>query len=226
MKRKLIKADRILISEHNASIDQLTDAESIMTEFYDSVYKHGTLYPILVRKIDENKYNIYSGQRRFMAMKLLGWKKIPCLLIDISDGDFAKTQLLIGTMNSQDISYAEKVKAFIELYDNYCQRSVNKLIKLFGLKQSTINRYLKLCSLPTEILFYLDVHDGKKVLTINNALDLVGIDPEKVVFLTHKIVGNNLSTSQIKNIIDKFKVVNQVDQIDSIIEQILVNDVV
>jgi ParB family chromosome partitioning protein len=175
-----------------------------------------------VQKIGDNQYDIFAGQRRFLAMKQLGWTKIPCIVTDVTD-DVAKTRSLIENFHRQDNTYEEKVKAFTELYENHCQKDLNKLSKLVGLKQTTIKRYLRLSTLPLEILSHLDTKDGEKRLTLKNADDLVGIDNDKCIILTTKLLENNLSTTQIREAISEFKQDDNTDQIDDIINKVIVD---
>lgn len=220
---ELINIDQLSVSNQNIRKDTLTnigDNESSISELAASIQEHGLLNPISVRKIDDNQFDIFAGQRRFLAMRQLGWTKIPCIISNIDD-NVAKTRSLVENFHRQDNSYEEKVKAFTELYEKCCQNDINKLSKLVGLKQSTIKRYLRLSTLPVEILSHLDTHEGEKRLTLKNADDLVGIEKNKAVILTEKMLENNLSTNQIKDTINKFKIINDIEQVDDIIDSVI-----
>lgn len=201
-----IDVNSLVVSTQNIRKDinsSIGDNESSIEELSKSIEKHGLINPISVRKIGE-KYDIFAGQRRFLAMKKLGWDKIPCILTTATD-DEAKTRSLIENFHRQDNTYEEKVNAFTELYENCCQKNTATLCTLVGLKSDTVKRYLRLSTLPPAILSKLDTKNGEKRLTLQNADDLVGLNEEKALEVVQKVLDDNLSTKQIKEVIVQCK---------------------
>jgi len=137
-----IPIEYLEVSKQNVRTDlisEIGDDESTIEELASSIKEHGLINPISVRKRRENKYDIFAGQRRYLAMKRLGWKTIPCIISDIDD-DTAMTRSLIENFHRQNNTYEEKVKAFKDLYEKHCDKNEEKLSKLVGLKQGTIKR--------------------------------------------------------------------------------------
>src|SRR5688572_5476374 len=54
-------------------------------ELADSIRKIGLLSPILVRITVSGQFEIVAGNRRLKACKMLGWKKIPCYVVDLDE---------------------------------------------------------------------------------------------------------------------------------------------
>ena len=58
-----------------------------------SIKTHGLLQPIVVRPM-ENGFEIAAGHRRFLACKLLRWKKIPVCIQELSDKESLEVQII------------------------------------------------------------------------------------------------------------------------------------
>src|SRR4051794_31824275 len=46
-------------------------------ELARTIHTHGVIQPIVVREFDMGKYEIIAGERRWRAMKSLGWHEVP-----------------------------------------------------------------------------------------------------------------------------------------------------
>ena len=60
-----------------------------MAELTESVKMVGVLVPIIVRKIEGNKYEIISGHRRKRACEIAGIEKIPSVITKLNDEEAA-----------------------------------------------------------------------------------------------------------------------------------------
>src|SRR5688500_4495438 len=65
-----------------------------------SMKQYGLLNPILVRNV-RNYYEVVTGIRRYKASKLLGWKKILCHIIDVSDKESYEISLMSNLQHKQ-----------------------------------------------------------------------------------------------------------------------------
>ena len=59
--------------------------EEKIKELSQSIKQHGIIQPITVRKVEKDKYQLISGERRFRASKLIGNKSIPAFIRDTDD---------------------------------------------------------------------------------------------------------------------------------------------
>ena len=62
---------------------QVKDDES-MTNLVDSIKTYGLIQPVLVRRLDDNSYEMISGHRRKRAFELAGIKTIPAVIYEIT----------------------------------------------------------------------------------------------------------------------------------------------
>ncbi|WP_395144230.1 ParB/RepB/Spo0J family partition protein, partial [Armatimonas sp.] len=62
----------------------------------DSIGQHGLLQPISVRRSGSG-FQLIAGERRFRAVQLLKWTKVPAFVLDASDEDAAALMLAENT---------------------------------------------------------------------------------------------------------------------------------
>jgi hypothetical protein len=51
-------------------------------ELMEDILKNGLKTPLDIHKIGDNFYEVVEGIHRFRALKNLGWKKIPCNIVN------------------------------------------------------------------------------------------------------------------------------------------------
>ena len=70
----------------------------------DSIKACGVITPLLIRKLDDNTYQILSGHNRNQAAKAIGLKTVPCIVLsDLTDDD-ALMIMLDSNTNQRSIS--------------------------------------------------------------------------------------------------------------------------
>ena len=80
-----------------------------------SILEKGLLQPIIVRMINDNiNYEIVAGYRRYSACKKLGWKKIPCQIVDLTDME-AFEILIVENVQRKTLNPIDEAKAFKEI---------------------------------------------------------------------------------------------------------------
>ncbi|MEZ0348233.1 MAG: ParB/RepB/Spo0J family partition protein [Thermus sp.] len=60
------------------------DAESV-ADLARSMKEHGLLHPIVVRPLEDGRYEIVAGERRYRAALALGWETIPATVVEMDD---------------------------------------------------------------------------------------------------------------------------------------------
>lgn len=114
-------------------------------ELAQTIDEHGLLEPIILREYEPAKYEIIAGERRFRAMKLLGWENVPAIVKKMSDAETA-SMALIENLQRRDLSSVEEAQAYQKLMDlnNLTQQ---QLAKAMGKSQSTVANKLRLLKL-------------------------------------------------------------------------------
>jgi ParB family chromosome partitioning protein len=177
------------------------DNDSSINTLAQSIESQGLLNPILVRPLENNRYEVYAGHRRLLAVKQLKWDSISCLVSKISDSD-AKIRSLIENYQRQNNTFEEKIRTFADIYHNSCGGDVKKLCQTVGSKPATVRRYLRLSELGSEVLKLLD---GENRLTLKNADALFDLKTDDRQAVVAAIVDSKLSNFETECLIGLFK---------------------
>jgi ParB family chromosome partitioning protein len=128
-----------------------------------SINKLGLLQPITVFE-KNGRYRLVIGQRRFLAVKELGWKTITANVISPVDLATAKLLSLSENLQRRKLSYKDIVKACDSLYEKF--KAVKNVANEIGISPQTVIGYLKHRFVPEEVREMVD--EGK--LTRERAL--------------------------------------------------------
>ena len=70
--------------------------ERMMERLRESISKYGLVEPLVVRKIDEEQYEVLSGNQRLKVLEDLDFKWVPCVIVELDD---ARAMLLAQALN-------------------------------------------------------------------------------------------------------------------------------
>ncbi|MDW0114345.1 nucleoid occlusion protein [Sporosarcina saromensis] len=117
-------------------------------ELARTIHTHGVIQPIVIRKAEEG-YEIIAGERRFRAMKKLGWKEVPAIIRNLDDKETASIAL-IENLQREELTAIEEAYAYEKLLELH-GLTQEALAQRLGKGQSTIANKLRLLKLPDEI---------------------------------------------------------------------------
>ena len=83
---KEIPLSEIIVSKNNVRKDLSNDTvDSSIASLAENIKQNGLINPICVNIGTglEKKYTVYAGQRRFLAIKQLGWKSVMCKVTNL-----------------------------------------------------------------------------------------------------------------------------------------------
>ena len=176
----------------NFDVDSLDDLSN-------SIKERGVIQPIIVRKsrLENLKYEIIAGERRWLAARKAGLHDIPVIITDVDDLkslEFA----IVENVQRHDLNPLEEAQGYKRLIDefSYDQEKVSKFI---GKSRSYITNSLRLLSLPQEVLNFVE----NKKISVGHAKILVGLDNAE--FIANKIVEKKLSVRQSESFVKLFK---------------------
>lgn len=86
--------------------------ENKMEEMKESIRINGVIYPIIVRKIENDMYEIISGHNRVECSKMLGLSTIPAQIVDCDDDRASLIMLDTNLCNREKILPVEKGYAY------------------------------------------------------------------------------------------------------------------
>jgi len=174
------------------------DKESL-EELTSSIKERGIIQPIIVRKSkDQNdKFEIIAGERRWVAAQNAGLHEVP--IVEIEADDLRSLEFaIVENVQRNDLNPIEEAHGYQRLINefNYDQEKVSKFI---GKSRTHITNYLRLLSLPKEVINMIE--DRK--ISQGHAKVLVGL--ENAYFLAQKIVDKKLSVRQAESLVKVFK---------------------
>jgi ParB family chromosome partitioning protein len=137
-----------------------------------SIRANGILQPLLVRQLDDVKYELVAGERRLRAARLIGLTKLPCIVNEISESESA-VFAVIENLQRSNLDYFEEAEAIALLMSDY-RLSQEELCKKLGKAQSTISNKLRLLKLSEEMRYRI----SRAGLTERHARTLLSLTDE------------------------------------------------
>jgi ParB family chromosome partitioning protein len=119
-----------------------SDVDEGVQELAASIEKLGLLEPILVSPKAEDRYEVVTGQRRFLAHQYLGRETIRAtILAEPIEPEIAKAISLTENMVRQNLSTKDYIDACTELFRTY--GSIKKISETLGLPYYKVSQYVK-----------------------------------------------------------------------------------
>jgi len=173
------------------------DEESLQ-ELASSIREIGIIQPITVRELDNNKYQLITGERRYKAARIAGLTSIPAYIRKANDQNMLEMSL-IENIQREDLDSIEVAISYQRLIEE-CNLTQENLSERVGKKRSTITNYLRLLKLPAEI--QLGIRD--KIISMGHARAVINItDPETQLEIYRDILKNDLSVRKVEEIVRK-----------------------
>jgi|TARA_B110000438_G_scaffold303345_1_gene364392 ParB family transcriptional regulator, chromosome partitioning protein len=173
--------------------------EKNLEELTNSIKERGIIQPIIVRKsLDQkSKFEIIAGERRWLAAQRAGLHVVPVVITeadDLKSLEFA----IVENIQRHDLNAIEEAIGYQKLIDvfNYDQEKVAKFV---GKSRSHITNFLRLLSLPKEVVELIENNE----LSQGHAKILVGLD--NAYFVAKKIIDKELSVRQSENLVKIYK---------------------
>ena len=170
--------------------------EDSLKELATSIRELGVIQPITVRKLDFDKYQLVSGERRFRASKLVGLETIPAY-IRIANDQESLEMALVENIQRQDLDPIEIALSYQRLIDEI-QLTQEQLSDRIGKNRSTIANYLRLLKLDP--IIQTGMRDG--FLSMGHGRALINIDDtQKQLDIYEKILQKSLSVRDTEQLV-------------------------
>lgn len=131
-----------------------------------SIQRDGILVPLTVRKKD-GYYELIDGERRVRLAKELGYKTVPCTVIDVDDETARRMVWKVNTLR-QEYTPKEKAHYFKKLQEPPYGMSLRGIARECDMSAHDVNAYLNVLKLPED--YQQMVWDG--VIPIRNIREL------------------------------------------------------
>ena len=197
---------------------KITDNEE-MYDMVESVSKRVVIMPAIVRKESNDNYTMIAGHRRKHAAKLAGLKRIPCIIMNLTDDE--ATILMVDTNINQrrkmllsEKAFAYKMKLDAIKHQGKKEDETSRLIgeklkkifsadiigKAVGESARTIQRYVRLTYLIPELLELVDKETNGMGLYPAVEISYISQENQKLIYESFKYNDATASMSQAKQL--------------------------
>lgn len=174
--------------------------EDALNELAQSIKELGIIQPITVRKVDDKRYQLISGERRFKASQIAGLDTIP-VFIRTADDQGMLEMALVENIQREDLDAIEVAISYQRLIDE-CSLTQENMAERVGKKRATVTNYLRLLKLPAEIQLGI----RKKLISMGHARALVNIEnADDKLYIFEQIINDGLSVRKVEDMVRKIK---------------------
>jgi ParB family transcriptional regulator, chromosome partitioning protein len=124
--------------------------EEALEALADSVRERGVLQPVLVRPLEDGKFQLVAGERRWRAARLAGLETIPALISEYDDLAALEAGL-IENMAREDLNPIEEARACATLAEDL-GLSHGQIAERVGRSRSAVSHLVRLLDLSEELL--------------------------------------------------------------------------
>ena len=174
--------------------------EEALRELGSSIRELGVIQPITVRKLDGNKFQLVSGERRFRASKLIGNKTVPAYIRLANDQEMLE-MALVENIQRKNLDPIEIALSYQRLIDEI-QLTQEELSTRVGKKRSTVTNYLRLLKLDP--ILQTGMRDG--FISMGHGRAMINVDnTENQLAIYEKILREKLSVRQTEDLVKNLK---------------------
>ena len=174
--------------------------EEALQELGSSIKELGVIQPITVRKLEGNKFQLVSGERRYRASKLIGNTTVPAYIRLANDQEMLE-MALVENIQRKNLDPIEVALSYQRLIDEI-QLTQEELSIRVGKKRSTVTNYLRLLKLDPILQTgmrdgFISMGHGRAMINVENSLDQLAI--------YEKIIREKLSVRQTEDVVKNLK---------------------
>ena len=141
-----------------------------LEELANSIKELGIVQPITLRQMDDNKFQIIAGERRWRASQLAGLTAIPAYIRTIKDENVMELAL-VENIQREDLNAIEIALAYEHLLEK-SGMTQEKVAERVSKSRAAIANYLRLLKLPAQVQMALQ----KKEIDMGHARALLSLD--------------------------------------------------
>ena len=195
----IIEIDLNLIEVNPFQPRTYFDEESL-EELGNSIKELGVIQPITVRKLEGNKFQLVSGERRFRASKLIGNSSIPAYIRLANDQEMLE-MALVENIQRKNLDPIEVALSYQRLIDEI-QLTQEELSTRVGKKRSTVTNYLRLLKLDP--ILQTGMRDG--FISMGHGRAIINVeDVQDQLQIYEQIIREKLSVRQTEELVKNFK---------------------
>jgi len=170
--------------------------EDALQDLAASIKEQGVIQPVTVRKGQNGKFQLISGERRCKASRMAGLTEIPAYIVMATDNAMLE-MAIVENIQRENLNPIEIALAYKQLIQEY-ELTQEMLSERLGKSRSSIANYLRLLNLPGEIQIGL----RQDIISMGHARALVSIDDVMTQLEVYQdIIAQELSVRDVEEIV-------------------------
>ena len=155
--------------------------QTALQELADSISAIGIIQPITLRQVDDNRFQIIAGERRWRASQLAGLQAIPAYIRTIKDENIME-MALVENIQREDLNAIEIALSYEHLLEQ-SQMTQEEVSKRVGKSRTAITNYLRLLKLPAQVQMALQKKEIEFLLKLKRKMQsfCISVDMERRV---------------------------------------------
>jgi ParB family chromosome partitioning protein len=150
--------------------------EEELRHLASSINQHGVIQPIILKQIEDGKYEIITGERRYRASKLAGLKTIPSIVKNKTEIESLEITL-VENIQRVDLNPVEEAFSYKYLVST-CNYTHEQISEKTGKSRSHVTNLIRILSMPYDVIEMIENGDislghAKVLLSIDNQDELI-----------------------------------------------------
>jgi len=165
--------------------------EAQLEELAQSIAASGVVQPIIVRPLGEGRYQLITGERRWLASRKAGKTTIPAMVRQANDEQTLE-MTIVENLQRADLNPMEQARAYQRLSQDF-KMTQEQMATRTGKERASVANFLRLLRLPEPIQQKVEAGD----LSFGHARTLLALDsPEAITSAAQKVIALSFSVRQ------------------------------
>ena len=170
-----------------------------LQDLANSIKAQGVLQPIVVRKIEGDRYEIIAGERRWRAAQLAELHDVPAVIRDVPD-EAAIAMALIENIQRENLNPIEEANALHRLIEEF-EITHQQAADAVGRSRAAVSNILRLLSLNKDVRLLLENGD----LEMGHARALLTLEGELQSKTARDVVARGLSVRETEQLVGRLR---------------------
>ncbi len=174
------------------------DADALR-ELADSIAAQGVIQPVVVRPVENDRYELIAGERRWRAAQQAGLDEIPVVIKEVTE-EAAMAMGLIENIQREDLNPLEEANALSRLLHEF-GLTHQEVAKAVGKSRTTVTNLLRLLELNEEVKQMVE----SRRLEMGHARALLGLQGEAQTKAANQVVKQGLSVRETERLVRRLQ---------------------
>jgi ParB family chromosome partitioning protein len=170
-----------------------------LRELADSIAAQGVIQPIVVRAVENGRYELIAGERRWRAAQQAGLDEIPVVIKDVTE-EAAMAMALIENIQREDLNPLEEANALSRLLLEF-ELTHQAVAKAVGKSRTSVTNLLRLLELNDDVKLLVE----KGQLEMGHARSLLGLKGQQQSDAAAKVVNQGLSVRETERLVRRLQ---------------------